>query len=605
MSYQAPISGAPQILREIVETESNIRRTGYGEGSLAALNEEAFGKSVDPYGKVEGTIPKDPVAIKVMEATVGPSSPSKHFFSTGSPPSPVASTRKDLLRRLQSKSLDNDYLPALIQGLTAALDLGNEKHLGAPAYRDIDTMATSLVSELLARGFADSFLRFHVTVLERANLSEYERVNRFMSRLIRDLIPVEVILKVQASPDYWEGFPSNGATAYRSAKEIDCLASEWDKEKNNALRDGLAPESDLLRYIHLSLAAHDHHAATREAYHIFHKTADLMTVEFPRVTAKVVQAATVRSGDTWTAVNVVDASQMQLEPVPAVQTSKVLKDNLTGFASRFVQSVEQGTPRRQVEGSLRYFRISLEESWLESGLTNLWTSLETLAPQGSSYIIDRVAGAVAPLMGSFKVRTMTEILIGYLLRYGIAEKKFYDSVLGAAKGPDGLIAPHLLLRLLADHSSAVSLASKVQDSPLLVYRIMTFHKKVETGGALAKTVHQTTSRVDWQVRRLYRLRNDIVHGAASPENLQRLTQHLQLYALRLILAVSSLLEPDNGVDNVDSALSVIESSYHNWVDSMREAGGSGSRFHESALKELSPGQALEIVTPPFERYLLI
>ena len=99
------------------------------------------------------------------------------------------------------------------------------------------------------------------------------------------------------------------------------------------------------------------------------------------------------------------------------------------------------------------------------------------------------------------------------------------------------------------------------------------------------------------------MRNDIVHGAASPENLQRLTQHLQLYAIRLILAVSNLLEKDNGIDTVDDAISVIDTCYHNWIDDLRRMGSGGNVYGSNEIKNLSAEEVLRVISPPFGLHL--
>ena len=83
VSHQAPVSGAPQILREWLEAHALLEETGFGKASLQAVEEEAFGVEVKPHGERRGTVETDRIVCKLVGDFASLRRAMKHHFSRG------------------------------------------------------------------------------------------------------------------------------------------------------------------------------------------------------------------------------------------------------------------------------------------------------------------------------------------------------------------------------------------------------------------------------------------------------------------------------------------------------------------------------------------
>jgi hypothetical protein len=86
---------------------------------------------------------------------------------------------------------------------------------------------------------------------------------------------------------------------------------------------------------------------------------------------------------------------------------------------------------------------------------------------------------------------------------------------------------------------AAALDSLVSDSPLLRFRIERVRSvKLSGPAALRQSLEAYCRRVEWQLRRIYRARNHVIHRGQCPAGSRQLIQHLHSY---LVLCVHALV----------------------------------------------------------------
>lgn len=585
VSQHAPVMGALGLLREAIRLSEEYRGSDYGSFSTRSVEEEAFGVEVNPFGKVRGTIPTDP-AVRQAEVAVEDlrHANRRHFISGGASDALREHRDEAAIRHLLAK-LEPHYLHTLAERIEYLVFDSGEATPGT--FEELDDLITALAAEVLGLGFADSFLRFHQRTLEDRSGrhgSQRERLQRFLRRLQRPPSSVHVIFNVQANKDFWERWPSG---TYRIAESLE----EFEDVDAANVEPDYRKTGPLYRFVAFELTAYDHHAASRRAYAVFQRIADVVLAELGKGTPVLHSCITVWRGSRGTTTSAADKSQLQLEPIP-VRTRTAERD-FTGFARDFVSISAPESALRRLEGALRFYRISLESSWLESGLTNLWTALEVLSSQRLQIpIIERVTNSIAPLVGSYKVKSLADDLVGYLVQARVFDEAGFATVYSDILDDEGRIDPIRAIGILSDETRSEQLIADFVASPLLAHRVRSFNKKLETGKELAHVVYRTTRRVEWQIRRLYRLRNEMVHGAVTPPNGQRILQHLQLYTNHALLTVFDLIGAENGLDTIEDVVAAVDSGFHAWLQWIRTLG---------ELRESAPEAWERLYTPPFAR----
>jgi len=560
VSHRAPVAGPLELLRELTRMQQQLRGTPFGKSALTAINEEFYGAEVKPHPKVRGTLESDPIIGRLAADLLNDRVASTRHFLTGGAGAGDQEQRDWTSARLLLHRLQPLYLPEIFAELERALF---DEPAPREAIQAIDQLETALVSELLALGFADSFLRTHVRMLEarRPGATARERFSVFGDRLIQSRSEVRVIFRVQGSNEIWTNWPpAVAASETITAPDGAHLPEEWET---------FARPAQPVRFLVFNVEALDHHAASRKAFQLLQNAADLTFVRAPTREIRVVKAATFR-GHAFRSVAVADASQMQFHRVPVPNSARADDLASLGFTSAFDKADVSESAKRRLSGALRYYRISIGQSWLESSLTNLWTALEVLASTNyDGPIIERVVRSVVPILSSGKVKDLTNDLLGYLLAAKINEnEQFRRDFADVHNGP--LISAVLLLKAVADPERAKQLANLVSElSPLLGHRVLQFHGYVSSGKDLGARVTRTSRRIEWQIRRLYRLRNDIVHGASVAPNAERLLEHLQMYVYSAVLLQGRVLAADNGLSTIEEVVSAVDLAFHSWVERIR------------------------------------
>lgn len=354
--------------------------------------------------------------------------------------------------------------------------------------------------------------------------------------------------------------------------------------------EAFATQSPAIRFVELQVTARDHHAASRYAAHVFQRHADLAFVgglEDPAI----LSIATLREAPPGK-LAVADPKQLELGSVPVHRTSRREGQYLAAIADALASPSVAEDAKRRLSGAVRYYRISVGQPWSESGLTNLWTALEVLASEDfGDNIIDRVVRSVVPILAAGKVRDLIANLVGYMLVAGVHRDTAYRTANPAVFEGERLV-PHLLLGAVSDRTQALTLARPFMlRSPLLVTRIMRVSEVFRSGLDLANHVHRTERRIEWHIRRLYRQRNDGVHGAAMGQNTKRMLGYLRLYVYETAVIQGRLLAADNCLLTIEDVVAAADAAYQHWLEMLL---GLGSIF------ELEPDRWRSLYEPPYE-----
>lgn len=186
----------------------------------------------------------------------------------------------------------------------------------------------------------------------------------------------------------------------------------------------------------------------------------------------------------------------------------------------------------------------------ENQLLNIWISIETLVPSHSGKNkVTNIIGAIDPFLRLIHIRRLIDRALADLLLWNPSVTKKFLRKVPDTKGSKGAIRLLHLLALPGNTDLRNDLYSQLKDFHLLRFRLFTLSESLGSP-AIVKTFLDVHSRkVSWQLRRLYRTRNLLVHAGRTPSYLPTLIENGHDY---LDLVLNEVMERSCGEYQVET-----------------------------------------------------
>lgn len=197
-----------------------------------------------------------------------------------------------------------------------------------------------------------------------------------------------------------------------------------------------------------------------------------------------------------------------MRSVKASSTLKRFNENI---------SLDVGPDSVKFKNIVNIHGMSLSSSSADIQLVNLWTCLETISPGGThGSKIGNVLGRVIPcLMLGYYNRLVANLLFDIIrwdrvslsqsLKIGSFDQKF-----------DLKQKFTLLLSDKENDAALADLLARCRDFELLRFRIFSIAEVMRDSAAAKKKLDLHEQTLKWQLHRIYRTRNSIVHAGESP-----------------------------------------------------------------------------------------
>jgi hypothetical protein len=201
--------------------------------------------------------------------------------------------------------------------------------------------------------------------------------------------------------------------------------------------------------------------------------------------------------------------------------------------------------RSRLNAVLQYHRLALAAGTDETRLANLWVALECLVRLPKTSVIENVCRYIPATVATHHVQGVVRN-VAIDLREGWRSETTEAGTLRTSAGqtgfPKDLPLPTLLRWLTQDDSKPEirAIYQLATANPLMVFRLDRVQKHyIKDRAVLAGMLKRHGQHIDWQLRRVYRARNRIVHWGASPAQVRHLCQHLHAY---LVLTLMNLMQ---------------------------------------------------------------
>jgi hypothetical protein len=202
--------------------------------------------------------------------------------------------------------------------------------------------------------------------------------------------------------------------------------------------------------------------------------------------------------------------------------------------------------RDKLNAVLQYHKLSLNVKSDEARLVNLWVAVECLVRIPGTSVIDNVCSLLTPTVVTRHLQgILRNIAIDFRLAWNSPASTTLRKSSNIPESEREIPLAKLMEWLLQpDEGEEIKLIySKLATSnPLMVFRLDRIQREYIKSADVFRNMYQSHQKhIDWQIRRIYRCRNLVVHWGRCPNSTRHLTQHLHSYLqLALINLISDL-----------------------------------------------------------------
>lgn len=247
--------------------------------------------------------------------------------------------------------------------------------------------------------------------------------------------------------------------------------------------------------------------------------------------------------------------------------------------------------------SVRLHSIAIHTDSHENQLLNLWVSLESLIPadtkESDESNIEHIVDSVIPFLNMYYLRVLLDKLVKDLIRWNFYITK---DILRNIDGDDFTAR---LINLLSNDKCSDKfneLIQKTKEFYLLNDRLNYFKDLLSSKEKICLMISNHTERLRWQIRRIYRARNIIVHTGNTPTYTSILIEHIHSY-LDIILSTLIQLSSKEKIDSVGQGFQYIRLVYNDFSNFL---GIKNEKNEKNENKKEAKPQSIENDKPESE-----
>lgn len=213
--------------------------------------------------------------------------------------------------------------------------------------------------------------------------------------------------------------------------------------------------------------------------------------------------------------------------------------------------------------------IALESSTIENKLLAFWTSIETLIPKtinsGEDRII-QITNSIIPLLCRDYISNIIKTLIRDLLHWNNKSglKLINGITLSKPLEPKLLYKTMRFIAMDVNADLRKKFYSELEQYPLLKFRINTLHENFKDTKSSIDAFTMHANNLKWQIMRIYRTRNLIIHAGIVPFQTNLLVENIHTY-LDLILETVNELAKQGKVKSIEESIKLQSLLYDNYL----------------------------------------
>lgn len=234
-------------------------------------------------------------------------------------------------------------------------------------------------------------------------------------------------------------------------------------------------------------------------------------------------------------INEVDRTDMLLgEPIKSIIKKADVKPYVAALKVKNLLA-ELELPKmtvKRITRAIDLHSISLTSEQVENKLLTLWTAIETLIPKDIECGDDRIVQIIKALTPFQEIKYINKLIeqagSDFLNFDRLKSKKLLNEVV-LKKEETTFFALAAIIMTKENESLRNQIYALLANYPLLRFRLFTLNKNFSNGKNIKKILENHRQKVEWQIRRIYRVRNLIVHSGKMPSYTNILVENLHNY----------------------------------------------------------------------------
>jgi len=464
----------------------------------------------------------------------------KHFLSILEKPNrnnySLILQSSNIILKYNTEYLDNVYrdISNILNSYTKFVD---SKGAIAPSYAiEYEIVKKKLIRlleyfyiELINKGFSKQYLykRIQSIFVYNTHFTNFDiQYNRFEQLIKSDNENYTVIFSIE-----------DQSFKYNELKKIDARYSFVDKILKNKFCSKISDsgkefieKNKQYILIAISFQSKDYFSAVQLGINKFSKDLDIYHLGYNRKYYKIASQCLV-IGDKDPSQSSVLPSNYQIDGY--FHDSGDIFDNILDKITKLKQKNIDKDSYKKILSAIRYYRTGSESPELETKLLNYWIGLEFIFTSFSSEekTIDRIRKYFPISHSLIYIKRNLVDFHKTLKRLNLDQQvtSYNDSLI------------YLLSNIAYEDVKSKS------TSELLVYRANFFQKWYQEPNKIGDSLRKHQENLVWNITRLYRIRNEIVHNAAIKNGIYTNIAHLKYY---LTFILNSILDfmAENAID---------------------------------------------------------
>lgn len=123
----------------------------------------------------------------------------------------------------------------------------------------------------------------------------------------------------------------------------------------------------------------------------------------------------------------------------------------------------------------------------------------------------------------------------------------------------------------------------LDDYPLLRHKIFKISDRFKSQNDIINEIENHCERVRWQIRRLYRTRNQIVHAGITPSYASHLLENGHDYFDQIFMTVCYLSSGAKGLRTLEQCFEFSEMSYYSYISHIKGAASMSDDLAQSLI----------------------
>lgn len=247
---------------------------------------------------------------------------------------------------------------------------------------------------------------------------------------------------------------------------------------------------------------------------------------------------------------------------PKVASSGHRYRRVVRYANSLISNFDDASTERLLS-SIRTASLARTSLNPENNLISLWSAIEVLLsePRDEARIV-HYADLVCPCIALRHTRRQVfaiydEILVSYRSKFNHVLRKHpaFPDVHGHRAFAEIMLLPHY-------GALRGEICGVLKDNPLALHRLWKLNRDYIDVKSAQNTLKDHIDRVRWQVHRIYRARNQLVHAGRTPSYLESIILNLSEYYRAAIATIVSRAKLENGRSDVDQVVAEIGIRYN-------------------------------------------